>query len=320
VPNSSTEAESVGARPLDGNEWQVRVERWLRLRYGTEYQSIPAADGGDRALEGYSRDGNVYQCYGARDGYDVRSLYEHQRDKLTADISHFITYRTRLLELFPSGFLVRRYVFIVPKFESAQLVAHANRKAEEVKAANLPYVHAEFGVSIWSRENFEIERKQEEVSFLVKLPIEFREPSSQEITNWTSENDQGVRNLEWKLPLCTSVRTPERLRKLRDEWIRAYILSANALARLRSYSTAIWEKLNKSRLQKERRLALSYENDSGPAAAVKDAANELAEAMRKSVGTLDHDDAGQLADGIVADWLQKCSLLPQEDYANGITA
>ena len=302
-----------GTRPLDGNEWQERVRRWLRLKYGTDFQPVPAMQGGDRAIEGYSLDGQVYQCYAARDGFDVNDLYKHQRDKLTEDIKHFIKYQNKLLQLLPQGFLVHRYCFVVPKYESAKLVEHINTKTAEVKTANLPFVAADFQIVILERDDFEVERIKEERSMLIKLKIEFSEPSIEDVTHWTAEHDQGVINLERKIPQFGSTRALASIRNTRDKWIRAHIRAANALNRLRQRSSDIWEGLDEVRSRLERRLELNYGNEAGPVSAVKAAAEELALEMQRQVPNLDRGDANDLADGIVADWLQKCSLLPAEE-------
>jgi len=270
-------------------------------------------DDGDRAIEGYSLDGQVYQCYAARDGFDVKQLYEHQRDKLTDDVRKFIKYQGKLLKLFPKDFSIHRYCFVVPKYESAQLVGHANLKAADIKAANMPFVADDFQIMVLDREDFEIERAAEQKSMLIKLNVEFSEPSLEDVSNWTAGNDRGVENLEWKIPQFGGVRSQASIRKTRDKWIRAHIRAANALNRLRAKSSEIWEDLDDVRVRLERRLELNYGNEAGPASAVKAAAEELAAEMQRQVPNLDRGDANDLADGIVADWLQKCSLLPVEE-------
>lgn len=306
----------ITLRTLDGNEWQERVRRWLRLRYGTDFQPIPAMDDGDRAIEGYSLDGQVYQCYAARDGFDVRQLYEHQRDKLTEDVRKFISYEPKLVKLLPQYFLVHRYCFVVPKYESAQIVAHANAKATEIRAAKLAFVADDFQIIILERDDFEVERAAEETKMLAKLKIEFSEPSIQDVSTWTAGNDVGAQNLEWKIPKFTGVRSKGLILKTRDRWIRAHIRAANALNRLRSKSAEIWEALDDARLRMERRLELHYGHEAGPVSAVNAAAEELASEMQRKVPNLDRGDANDLADGIVADWLQKCSLVPVEEEVN----
>jgi len=270
---------------------------------------------GDRAIEGYSLDRQVYQCYAARDGFDVNALYVHQRDKLTEDIGKFIKYKTKLCRLLPQGFQVRRYCFVVPKYESAMLVEHINTKTTEVKAAGLPYVAADFQIMVLDRVDFEVERLVEEKNMLVKLQIDFLEPTAEDLTSWTAENDQGVINLERKIPQFSAVRATKSIRFTRDQWIRAHIRTANALNHLRQKSSEIWEGLDDVRSRLERRLSLNYGNEAGPASAVKAAAEELASEMQRQVPNLDRGDASDLADGIVADWLQKCSLLPVEELS-----
>lgn len=307
------------ARPLDGNEWQERVRRWLRLRYPNDFQPVPAMHGGDRAIEGYSLDGNVYQCYAARDGFDVKALYEHQRKKLSEDLGKFVKYREKLLKVLPRDFRVRRYCFVVPKYDSAKLIEYAHQKAAEVRAAQLPYVADDFEVVVLEREDFAVERAIEEQNAAVRLNVELPEVSTDEVSDWSAEHGSGAERLERKIKRFTGLKSTRAVRGARNAWIRAQIRTENALSSLRSKSPAIWEELNRVRVQHERRLALRYATHLGPSEAVQNAAKELAAAMQKQVPNLERGDADGLADGIVADWLQKCALNPtdEEDESDG---
>ena len=52
----------------DGEEWEQRVQLYLKRRYGPgEYVHLPAKHLGDFGIEGFSRDGLAYQCYAAQE-------------------------------------------------------------------------------------------------------------------------------------------------------------------------------------------------------------------------------------------------------------
>ena len=72
---------------MTGNAWEELCVKCYRLRYQKEhYTAIPAVQGGDAGIEGFTHNGIVHQCYCPERVYSDNDLYAHQRDKLTADI------------------------------------------------------------------------------------------------------------------------------------------------------------------------------------------------------------------------------------------
>lgn len=69
---------------MTGNEWEDLCVRCYRIRYQKDnYTEIPAIQGGDAGIEGFTNKGVVHQCYCPEREYTDDQLYEHQRDKLT---------------------------------------------------------------------------------------------------------------------------------------------------------------------------------------------------------------------------------------------
>lgn len=72
---------------MTGNAWEDLCVRCYRIRYQKDnYTAIPATQGGDAGIEGFTYKGVVHQCYCPERDYSDNELYEHQRNKLTADI------------------------------------------------------------------------------------------------------------------------------------------------------------------------------------------------------------------------------------------
>lgn len=87
---------------LDGNAWEELCQSCYRLRYQDQhYTEIPAVQGGDAGIEGFTRNGIVNQCYFPERNYSDDELYEHLRDKMTRDIGKLLdaNYKKRLEEL-----------------------------------------------------------------------------------------------------------------------------------------------------------------------------------------------------------------------------
>lgn len=297
------------SQDVDGITWEARVKRWLKLRYPNhDFVVVPDGHGGDRGIEGYSLDGNVYQCYGPREGLDIGPLYEKQRDKLTEDIGKFINNEKELAKIFPANFKVRRYCFTVPRHESAQLVQHANAQTARVLAAGLPYVAPDFQVVILTLEDFVREREAEQRLGLTKLQIEFEDVERQVIEQWTEEHDDGVKNLDRKIRSYTGEQQTWKIGQIREQWIEAHIRSDNALAKLRTRSEVTWEKLQATKRNQERLLFRRYGITPAHFNEADEAAEQLAAEMVQQVPNLDKLGADTLATGIVGEWLHKCSL------------
>ena len=72
---------------MTGNAWETLCVQCYRLRYQSDdYTAIPAVQGGDAGIEGFTNKGIVHQCYCPERPYSDNELYTHQREKLTTDI------------------------------------------------------------------------------------------------------------------------------------------------------------------------------------------------------------------------------------------
>jgi len=140
-------------------EWQERIILLLKLQYrATGFQEIPDRDRGDYGLEGFARDGSVYQCYAAEEPLSTGNLYAKQRHKITKDLNKFKDNKDGLIKIFgPTK--ISRWILVVPRWESKELLKHAEKKAEEIRNVNLPYVADDFCVHIATEEYFAVERQ-----------------------------------------------------------------------------------------------------------------------------------------------------------------
>lgn len=89
---------------MNGDAWEELCVSCYRLKYQTQnYTAIPAVHGGDAGIEGFTCNGIVHQCYCPEREYDDKELYEHQRDKLTADIEKLMNNETGNYKLTEHG-------------------------------------------------------------------------------------------------------------------------------------------------------------------------------------------------------------------------
>ena len=109
---------------MNGNAWEDLCVKCYRIRYQNEnYTYIPAAQGGDAGIEGFTQNGIVHQCYCPEREYSDDELYAHQRDKLTKDIDKLLNNGERLKKLgVPT---IVEWHFDIPEYKDSRIIIHA---------------------------------------------------------------------------------------------------------------------------------------------------------------------------------------------------
>lgn len=150
--------------PLNGDSWENLINSCYRIKYQDEhYTEIPAVHGGDAGIEGFTRQGRVYQCYCPERDYTDDELYDHLRDKMTTDINKLISlnYAKRLKDLGVPK--IKEWHFVIPQYRDSRIVIHAETKRKEVllKKKSEPnkydYIDDDFAIIIKQAEDFKVE-------------------------------------------------------------------------------------------------------------------------------------------------------------------
>ncbi|PQP83595.1 hypothetical protein C0Q44_02575 [Paenibacillus sp. PCH8] len=150
--------------PLDGKSWESLMNSCYRMKFQDEhFTEIPAIHGGDAGIEGFTRQGRVYQCYCPEREYSDDDLYGHLRTKMTTDIKKLtnLTYAKRLKDLGVPK--IKEWHFVIPLYRDARIVTHAETKRQEVlmiKRADpqkYDYIDDEFIIVIKQAEDFKVE-------------------------------------------------------------------------------------------------------------------------------------------------------------------
>ena len=116
---------------MTGNEWEKICVKCYRMRYQSDnYTEIPASNGGDAGIEGFTNKGIVHQCYCPERTYSDNELYDHQREKLSTDIGKLKKNGTRLLALGVPP--VSEWHFNIPEYKDSRILVHANNKRQEI--------------------------------------------------------------------------------------------------------------------------------------------------------------------------------------------
>lgn len=244
-------------RTWEGNEWQEHVQLLLKHHYGPgQYQEVADRDRGDFGIEGFSRDGCVYQCYAAVEPLTTDELYNKQRTKITNDIGKFIRNKSELLKTFgPTK--ISRWILMVPRYESARLIQHAEKKAQEVRQASLPYVATDFYIHIATEEEFAAELAALVNAGTALVDIVPGTVERERVHQWLSDEDNVtlVDNLRQKTAKLPSLREAEDRDKFASEMVRHFLAGQTVLSNLHDSYPDVWRSILRCKNGREQFLA-----------------------------------------------------------------
>ncbi|WP_147233290.1 MULTISPECIES: hypothetical protein [Brevibacterium] len=265
---------------------------------------MPDRNQGDLGIEAFSLDGVAYQCYAAEEPLTAQARYVKQRDKLTTDLGKLRSNKRDMSKLLGNVEL-HRYVFLVHRHDSRQLISHASAKSSEVVGWELPFVHPGFQIVIETDDDYAAER---EALHAIPAPL-VEPPEVTEDDRWTwSEGNSDLRNTAYaKLEKIGT--SPGTIDSAIESLTKQYLKGENTLERLRTASPEVHRGVIAARAQREDLLALEYPpgfNDTQ--GKLVEISREFAKALRTDFPMLSDSTAGMLAWSAVADWLMRCPL------------
>lgn len=294
---------------LFGVEWQEWANQLLVRRYGPgEYQRIPDTDSGDAGLEGFSFSGHAYQAYGPAEPLATQDRYEKHRAKMTRDINKFKSNRDVLAKLL-GKVRIKRWILLVPVFDSKNLIVHAAKKTAEVVTANLPYVDNEdFQVCINDEKEFAKEKRELLTANLQKIGIEPDQIQNEFFESWVEANDQLVETIDTKVAKLPTLTDDTKRRCFRNEMIKRLLEGQNALDELRQYPE-IFEKVRRCKGLQERYLrSQSLLAEVSNNQLLKDSQQALRKQCKTDAPALTEVTLDAIAWEAIADWLARCPL------------
>ena len=305
---------------MDGNAWEELCVQCYKIKYQSEhYTAIPAAQGGDGGIEGYTMNGVVHQCYCPERVYSDNELYEHQRDKMTADINKLIslTYAERLKRWGVSP--ISEWHFNVPEYKDARILAHAETKRQEVLAAKYltpaayGYICDNFRIIIKTAEDFtpEISRIIRTNLTDMRLNLAIQHTGT---PDWTKCDSEKVANIQRKIKAVMHVDddTNEDLNVVVNLYIEFYISGLEIMNTLRINAPEFYEDLYK--------LEQSYKNEVKIKTRIhtdrtmnQALFNEILNEFQVKLETdfskiLNQASIGELKNDLIANWLADCSM------------
>ncbi len=306
---------------LCGDEWQIWANQLLNLRYGPgEYQRVPDNQKGDAGIEGFvAANGHVYQVYGPEEPLSTGQRYEKHRKKMTRDIKKLID-KGDIISGIIGNMKIRRWILLVPYFDSKDIVIHASKKTEEVIEADLPYIEgSEFRIIIQSEDDFSIERVKLLEANLSGVLVVADTISPSAVIEWADKNDNLVKTIDDKVARMKTMKDIERRRKFRDEIIKRYLEGQNVLEKLRDYPAA-YEGIRRAKSERERYLTTEVLLAAGaPPKILHDALENIQNVVRTEVRGVSGHTIDAVAWEAIADWLIRCPLDFPEECSNGLS-
>lgn len=291
-----------------GEEWQHYILLLLKRKYGPEFVEIPDVDMGDYGLEGFSRNGYAYQCYAAENPLTSSILYERQRDKITRDIEKFIKNSDKLVEIFgPTK--ISHWVFVVPRWDTKKLLRHTEKKAQELRALNLPHVADEFFVDIVDDSYFAVEREQILGVGIAKTKIDPDAIPTSVYSNFLNDHNELIENLERKIESMYPLRSRGYKEKLKKNFITNYINGQNVLDQLNSDYPELYLKALSKKDGREAFLETEcLTSICKPAEMFNETVDKYLQELSDEFVGLEESTIKRLVHEAISDWLLRCPL------------
>jgi hypothetical protein len=293
------------------DDWENYCHQLCRLRHGAQnYQQVPDHDRGDLGIESYAVDGKgcVYQFYVA-EAQDTAGRLRAQQRKMTTDLAKLEKNDKELVLLI--GFKIKRWILLVPEYDSKRIVLHATKKAEEVVAKGLECVdNSDFRVLVQDDDAFAAEREALLRSDVAEASIDVDVPDSDAIEQWALDNASEVEVLDEKLRrLLWQEKADDRLAKLRRELLDNHLFGQNYAEQLSVRYPELYERFTHEKQKEEDDLVLrSMTTADQPREHLKEVRELYEQRLSAKVPGLDQDDVRRLAWAGVAEWMIRCPL------------
>ncbi|EEM08343.1 hypothetical protein bmyco0003_49390 [Bacillus pseudomycoides] len=299
---------------FDGDSWETFCQRCLKIRYKEDgYQSIPAHFGGDLGIEGYTRDGVVFQCYCPDENYAPKELYEHQRDKLTKDLNKLIINKDELIK-FIKGMKIKKWIFLTPEYHNKDIIQHCVKKREEYRGKNTSFLDEEFDVLVQDIEFFLEEMPLVFGTSKKKLTVEAEKVSQGEIVEWEKTEIAEVQNVVRKttatFPQNYNHNLETKVRKLTNKRIGEYLKGSK---KLRKLQTAFQDQYERFMQVVDIYESIVEDKCFYPAEDNKKLFNEIEKELEQKLveefgDVLDSILITELRQYVISDWLMRCPI------------
>lgn len=307
---------------LDGDSWERICQDCYRIRYQNEhYTEIPAVQGGDAGIEGFTLTGVVNQCYCPEREYTENELHEHLRDKMTDDIAKLISmdakknYKQRLKNIGVP--LIKEWHFVIPYYKDARILQHAHNKQIEVlnKKKEYPdffdYIDDNFVIVIKQAEDFrfEITRIIRNSITDTKLNLAVREIES---PDWSQCDSEKVENIKRKVEAVMGDRADkDSLNLVVNTYIESYIKGMEILRVLRVSYAEIYEDVYRleQAYKKQVKIKTNMNTEQSMNSTIfNEILSDFEKQLKEECKYFTMDSIFELKTDIISMWLADCSM------------
>ncbi|MEO1770587.1 hypothetical protein [Candidatus Enterococcus ferrettii] len=305
---------------IDGNKWEELCIKGFRLRYSAEhFTDVPARHQGDSGLDGFTKNGIVFQCYCPEGKYDDDSLYEHLRTKLSKDIQKLLlpknikSYSKMGIEK------IKEWHYVIPLYKDDRILKHAKTKQKEIRdfaKKNSP-CHIDENFEVWVKiaddfaEEFTRLIRQDIVSNKFRVDLTDIEINLSEL-----ENDK-VNNIDRKVRAIINSDNENakadnsHIEQMVNHFIDYYVKGVSMFEKFRLDAPEIYEELflYSKALKKDVAIKTGMLSDSKKNSEIF--LNLCDEFEKRLLDKFTYVEEGTISDlryGLVSEWLADCSM------------
>jgi hypothetical protein len=312
--------------PLNGDSWELVCQDCYRLRYQDQhYQKIEATHGGDSGIEGFTKNGIVFQSYCPEKEYDAEKLYENLRDKITTDIGKLINPKNISKQKAFGVLVIKEWHFVTPKCEDSRLLVHLENQRKRViefkkkcESSRKPsdtelckHFDDNLIVVLKTADDFKPEIYRLARSNYMNIGIELTRDKMKEI-NFDECDSHKVQNVIRKVQAIMDSGENEKSKKMVNFYMNAYLDGLEILEDLRANFNDIYIDLVKLRdSYKNRAMNLTMMNSNAQSnySIFDRIMNEFEEKiMKEFANVITESSAAELCLDIVAGWLADCTM------------
>lgn len=303
---------------MTGNAWEDLCVQCYRIRYqGDNYKAIPAVDGGDAGIEGFTLSGIVHQCYCPEREYTDGDLYTHQRTKLNKDIGKLMSNSKRLKEFGVPP--VVEWHFNIPEYRDSKIITYAQSKQQEVlhakkdSPADYEHIADSFKIIIKIADDF-----TPEISQIIRTNLtDFRLNLAVQHTDspdWSKCDSQKVENISRKIKAVMHIDddSNEDLNSIINTYVGCYISGVEIMNRLRVGFPEIHEGLFQLEQSYKREVSIRTRISTDRTlnqSLFESILNEFQEKLEKDFSKMfTIASIGELKQDLIASWLADCSM------------
>jgi hypothetical protein len=303
---------------LDGDSWEELCQSCYRIRYQDQhYTEIPAVQGGDGGIEGFTHTGIVNQCYCHEKNYSDDDLYKHQRIKMTNDINKLLSdkYKKKLKALGVP--IIKEWHFVIPYYKDSRILEHAETKRDEViktkenNREQYDYIDDHFKVVIKQAEDFkfEISRIIRNSITDTKLNLDIR---NIKILDWSSCDSEKANNIKNKVKaVMGDIEDDEDFKEIVNIYIESYIKGIEILKTLRISFPQMYEDVYslEQAYKKQVKIKTMMNADKNMNISIfNEILNDFEKQLKESCKYFTLDSIYELKTGIISLWLADCSM------------